>query len=345
MPDLRLAQGRLEIQDLSTGNILRIEYIYPETGRFLAKPGLQQRRELPSVLLTGVPLLEARIRLELGNRQHVTDGLPLLLLVGGDVDVPVLRAEGATGGRREVVVPHESRLLSTDEQIGRHPPHERHDAVQQGHVDELALARALSVEEGRHHGEGRVQATHRVTDREAGPERIQSLVAIHRHLARQPLDDLVVGGLQGVGPRLTEARDGAVDQLGIELRQRRVAQAQAVHDAGAEVLHHHVGVLHQAAEERLALGGLGVQRDGSLVAVLGEETRAHELLVQFREDPEFAGQVPVLGVLHLDDIRAQQGQVQRGEGPRQHIREIQDLDALEDLPAHAFPFAVMGPVL
>ena len=72
---------------------------------------------------------------------------------------------------------------------------------------------------------------------------------------RQALDDLVVGRLEGIGPGLAEAGDGAVDQPRVDLGQHRVAQAQAVHDARPEVLHQHVGVLPPALEDLLAFRG------------------------------------------------------------------------------------------
>ena len=254
MLDLGLAQRRLQIQDLPTGNILCIKHFYPKTGRFLGQLSLQQRRERPAVLLSGVPLLEPWIRLQLRKVQHLADGFPLFLLVGRDIDVAILGKEGPAGRGGEVVIAHERGLLAADEEIGRHPAHEGHDAVQQGHVDELPLPRALPVEQGCHHGEGRVEAAHGVADGKARAQGIQALVAVHGHLARKALDDLVVGGFQGIGPRLAEAGNGAVDESRVELRQGPVVQAQPLHDAGAEVLHHHIRVLREPPEQVLALG-------------------------------------------------------------------------------------------
>ena len=67
------------------------------------------------------------------------------------------------------------------------------------------LPGALPVEEGSHHGEGRIQPAHRVADREARAQGVQALVAIDRHLAGKTLDDLVICGLEGIRPRLAEA--------------------------------------------------------------------------------------------------------------------------------------------
>ena len=63
-----------------------------------------QRREQRAVLLARVALLEARVGLELRGADEIAENLPLLLLVRGDVDVTVLRDEGARWGGGEVVV-------------------------------------------------------------------------------------------------------------------------------------------------------------------------------------------------------------------------------------------------
>ena len=226
-------------------------------------------------------------------------------------------------------LPMSTGLLAGDEQVGRHPAHERHDGIQQGDVDALALAGALPVEQGRHEGEGGVEAAHGVAHREPGAQGVQAFVAVDGHLPGQALDDLVVGRLQGVRAGLAEAGDGAVDQLRVQCGQDLVAQAQAVHDAGAEVLHQDVGVQDQLLEQVLAFGALGVEGDGVLVGVLGQEAGAHQRLVEFGDDAQLAGQVAVLGVLHLDDVGAQEGQVEGGEGARQDVGEVEDLDAFE----------------
>ncbi len=166
------------------------------------------------------------------------------------------------------------------------------------------------MEESGHDGEGAVHATYGVADGEARPERVQTLVAIDGHLAGKSLDDLVVCGLVRIGACGAKPGDGAEDDLRIDLGDHFVADAQAIHDARPEVLDDDIRVLRQSLEDLLALGALGVEAHGLLVAVLGEETRAHQLLVVVGDDAEFAGQVPVLGILDLDDLGAQERQVQ-----------------------------------
>ena len=73
-----------------------------------AQIGYRQRSHCHSEIRQGaihlLPFLEPGVGLELRNVQHVADGLPLLLLVGRDVDVAILGAKGPAGRGRKVVI-------------------------------------------------------------------------------------------------------------------------------------------------------------------------------------------------------------------------------------------------
>ncbi|MOA61558.1 hypothetical protein D3C78_1867360 [compost metagenome] len=62
----------------------------------------------------------------------------------------------------------------------------------------------------------------------------------------------------GVRSVLTEAGDGAIDQLGIDRRQPGVVEAVLLQPAGLEVLDHHVAGRRQTAH------GLGALRRGDV---------------------------------------------------------------------------------
>ena len=91
------------------GDVLGVELAPPRGGGLALELVFQQGGELLPVLFSGVALLEAGVGLELGDVQDLAHRLPLLLLVGGDVDEAVQGAEGAGGGGGEVVVAHEHR--------------------------------------------------------------------------------------------------------------------------------------------------------------------------------------------------------------------------------------------
>ena len=83
------------------GTSLRVERLDPVRGRasafsFTSSSGVSALRFFFRV----VALLEARVGLQLRHAEHVGHRLPLLLLVGGDVDVAVLRREACPTARR-----------------------------------------------------------------------------------------------------------------------------------------------------------------------------------------------------------------------------------------------------
>ena len=87
---------------------------------------------------------------------------------------------------------------------------------QHRHVDELALAASLAAKQRGGDRVGRGDAAHRVGDRIADAQRRRLRVAGDAHHAGQPLDDLVVGRIEPQRPVLAEARDRAIDQVGLD---------------------------------------------------------------------------------------------------------------------------------
>ena len=99
--DLRLAQGLLEAEDRAARHVRGVERLHPvppwaSRASFASSSGVSALRFFLRVSRS----CEARVGLELRQLQHVADRLPLLLLVGGDVDVAVLGPEGAARARR-----------------------------------------------------------------------------------------------------------------------------------------------------------------------------------------------------------------------------------------------------
>jgi hypothetical protein len=124
-------------------------------------------------------------------------------------------------------------------------------------------------------------------------------------------------------------------------RQVLVAQPQGLEGAGAVVLDQHVGPVGDQPLERLAPAlGLEVQRDGALVRALGEEAGAHHRLVQRVVGPRLPALVGLVGVVHLDDVGAEDGQLVGGERPGQHVGAVEDPDAFEW--PHAVPLPELG---
>src|SRR4029079_14339680 len=74
--------------------------------------------------------------------------------------------------------------------------------------------------------------------------------------------------------RLAVARNRAINEARIARRQRFVAQAQALHDTGAKVLHYHVGLGRKLEREVDALGAFQVEDDALLARIEAAEIRA-----------------------------------------------------------------------
>jgi hypothetical protein len=162
--------------------------------------------------------------------------------------------------------------MAADSEIGDVGREERQRRVQHGDIDELAAARVRALVERARHGEGRGHAGDGVAHGKARPRRPHLRVAGDRHQAAHRLDLAVVGGGRALRAVLAEARYRAIDELGVDGCQRCMADAELVHHAGAEVLHHHVGLGGKAMHDldRLRLGE--IEGETALVGVDAHES-------------------------------------------------------------------------
>jgi hypothetical protein len=138
-----------------------------------------------------------------------------------------------------------------------------------------------------------------------------------------------VPGALGVGAVLAVAADGAEDEARIDRGKRRVADAELVHDAGAETLDDDVRRQSQSAEHGDALGLLQVEAQRALVAVDELEEGAGFA----RPGAHRTGVVALAGVLDLDDVGAEVGEVLGGDGARQQPGEVEHAQAGKRLAA------------
>ena len=140
---------------------------------------------------------------------------------------------------------------------------------------------------------------------------------------------MIVGGLLAPRPALPERRERRVDQARVERRERLVAEPERLERAGAVVLHEHVRGGCELAQG-LAVGLLlQVQRDRALVRRLGQEGGAHLATVERLVGAGAAALVGVVGMLDLDHVGAEHGQLVGGERPGQDVRDVDHADAFE----------------
>ena len=128
------------------------------------------------------------------------------------------------------------------------------------------------------------------------------------------LDHAIVGGVALVRPLRAEGGDRAVDEVGVDLREVAVAEAQAVHDARDGVLDDHVGAPGEPARRLAALVRLQVE-DDALLSPVPHAPGGH------------GAEGVAAGRLDLDDLGAVVGQDHGRHAGGEPRSEIDDGDA------------------
>jgi len=137
-------------------------------------------------------------------------------------------------------------------------------------------------------------------------------------------DDVMEGRLQTQRAALAEAGDGAVHEIGLHRRQRRVVTAELRDDAGQEVLDHDVGGSRQVRDDLAGLRVREVERQARLARVDPDEVRALIGAAGFDLGVAAPGVVALARALDLDHARAEIREQARAVGAGQHAREIEN---------------------
>ncbi len=90
---------------------------------------------------------------------------------------------------------------------------------------------------------------------------------VTRHQAAHGLNEKIISNLLRQRSGLAEARDRAIDQPRIDLREVVVAEPVTRERAHLEILQNNVGVRRQLAHHRLTFGLVDVERERALAAV------------------------------------------------------------------------------
>src|SRR4029077_1160166 len=117
----------------------------------------------------------------------------------------------------------------------------------------------------------------------------------------------------------------AVDEARVDLGEDVVAEAEALHRAGAEVLDEHVGLPHERLDHVDTLGRLQIEGHAAFVPV-EEEVRGGLAVLAGRPGARLVARVRVL---HLDDVGAEVSQQCAAPGPRNDAGEVEHADAVE----------------
>jgi len=113
--------------------------------------------------------------------------------------------------------------------------------------------------------------------------------------------------------------------------QLLVADAEAIHDAGAKILDEHMRAADEPPQHFLAPVGLQVDGDGFLAAVLRQKRSAHQPLIEQGVSTELAREIALLGHLDLDHFRTEERELIRAKRARQHVAQVQHADSRQPL--------------
>ena len=206
----------------------------------------------------------------------------------------------------------------------------REHAIHHGDFQSLADPGPVPLSQGGEDADGQVQARQRVGDRRAGLQRRLPLEPGQGHQAAHGLGDGVHAGHLRVGSRASEAVDGPVDDLRIDLPGPLVADSQAIESARLEVLGDHIGPLDQTQEEPAPRLLLEIQSQRLLPPVQHVEVAA----VAVRERRDQPRPIAEGRALHLDHLCAEVGEHHGGEGPGVDPGQVQHPDSIQRFRIH-----------
>ena len=181
----------------------------------------------------------------------------------------------------------------------------RHGGVDQRDLDLLAAAEPVAGDQRQQDRVAGRHARRHVDDRRSGSHRLSIRKAVQRHEAAFGLRDRIEARTQGELALAAIGRDRAIDQPRIGRRDRRIVEAEFLHHAAGEILHHHIRFRDQFARhlQRRRIGE--IERNAALVAIETEKGRA--LAADFRMFI-VAGVVASIRVFDLDHLGAEIGQ-------------------------------------
>ena len=188
----------------------------------------------------------------------------------------------------------------------------------------MPLARLFALQQRGENAERAEQARAQVGDRNADAHGPLPRQAGDRHQPAHALRDLVEARPVAIGTVLAEAGDAGIDDALVDLFQQLVIDAETFLHVGTEILHHHVGLLHQAIEHLARRLVFQIERDRALVAMQ---------ILEIRAAPRAAHGLGALffRCVDLDDIGAPVRQLPHGGGTGAHAGEIENRKAGKSL--------------
>ncbi len=295
--------------------------VQPLLGRAPLEDFLDQRdQRLPVSEAIGVGG-EARVSLPLGPSHRPAEQPPELLGEDGDDQRAVAGLEGLVGDDRGMARAQRARHLAVGPEVLGQIREERDLGVQEREVDDAPLPCPLAVKEGSGDRKGAEHPARQVSYRQPHPHRRAALLAGDAHRPTHGLEGQVEGRPVAVGALLPVGRDRAADEPRVEGAEARGVTPELGHNAGPEVIPHHVRDADQIVEHLAPFGLRQIQRHALLVPVDGEEVGA--LPIGKKGRPHDPHRVPAVRLLDLQHLRPKVGHQHGAVRPGQHPGEVQ----------------------
>ena len=306
--------------DRHARDVRRVERLEPLGGGAFGEQLAEHGVDLVDVREAARQGREPRVLGEVGPVRDLEQRRPLAVGVGEGADPAVAGTVRAPvrGERARIAHRPPRRLVGLSVEMLEHV--EGDEGLEHRHFDALAFAGARAVHERREHRDRDVQPGHLVRDDGADIARL-AVDRLQRGEPRHRLDHVVVRGLVSVGPGAAEPPGPAVDDRRVARAHRGVVEPELVDCLRAHVVHERVRALEEAHHRLQAAGVLEIEHDAALVAVVGEEDRAHPVVDRRR--PGAAHRVAA-GGFDLDDVGAQIAEHLGRDGAEQDGGEVDD---------------------
>ena len=268
---------------------------------------------------------EAGVLDQLGPAHRLEDAGPLHVAHRDHTDKTVLRRIGPAMRGHHARIPHAFLRLAQagvlhvlDQDEVEHRLHHRH-------MDLLALAGALAVEQRHADHRGQHMTAHLVGDHGREIARRAVRAGVERGDAADALDQIVEGRALLHRAAFAEAAGAGEDDARIARGEAGVVEAEPLGRVEAHVVDHDVGRLDQPPERLSRRILLQIQHDAALVAVQRDEVGAHPLGPARADLPAI---VAVAG-FHLDDFGTHVAEDLCREWAEHHGGEVDHPDARE----------------
>ena len=189
----------------------------------------------------------------------------------------------------------------------------------------LADAVALADEEGAGDAEGEEHGTDLVGEAaDQGLGLAAGALALLVHNAAQGLGDVVIAAAAGPGSFASPGGSGGHDDVGPQGLEVFVSEAEALHDAGTEVLGHDVEGGDDAAHHIDRARNLEIEGDALLAPVVTLEVGREAVGLEAARPAGLAA-----GRLDLDDLGAHVAEEEGREGPLLVLGEVEHAHAVQ----------------